>query len=337
MVTTKYHQETVSCKEIANLNQGMKKKCVQNEACACGLIHVCPALALPCMFPVLWLCSTWIQGHLSFSAAVQALTRPFLLRRAKYGYHFCKPKRARCVEEAVICWLEIMPPSIPSGPEHSGGREEERHRWVFLSLQTLNKHETWDTKKHTIEKVFHNDREFVLHILCHFSPECLHIKVDIFVYVSLKKWNIRSVQYQTAALQHVPHFWCIFVLISCWELISVHPVFFLFYFKCCFDCQYKIPNVPIMPESFWATAVSGRFLSAFMPSTSEGPTGCSFISSISNRALEVPPKGLQPLLNSFILNVNKLCDYFKHPKYRLQNYSGKHDCEICRQKHRLLS
>ncbi|TNN74435.1 hypothetical protein EYF80_015394 [Liparis tanakae] len=52
--------------------------------------------------------------NIMIQETVQALTRPFLLRREKYGYHFCKPKRARWVEEAVICWLEMMPPSIPS-------------------------------------------------------------------------------------------------------------------------------------------------------------------------------------------------------------------------------
>lgn len=100
------------------------------------------------MLAILSLCFTWIHGHLSFSAAVQALTRPFLLRRAKYGYHFCKPKRARWVEEAVICWLEIIPPSMPSGPEHSGKRKEEKQ-------MTLSKLANSASKLHLIFQIHH--------------------------------------------------------------------------------------------------------------------------------------------------------------------------------------
>ncbi len=103
-------------------------------------MHLFLAVAQLYVSPVLWLCFTWIHGHLSFSAAVQALTRPFLLRRAKYGYHFCKPKRARWVEEAVICWLEIMPPSMPSGPEHSEWKRGRKGRMSLHVISALKKY-----------------------------------------------------------------------------------------------------------------------------------------------------------------------------------------------------
>lgn len=101
-------------------------------------IHLHLAVAQLYVAPVLWLCFTWIHGHLSFSAAVQALTSPFLLSLAKYGYHFCRPKRARWVEEAVICWLEIIPPSMPSGPEHSERTERQREEAIDESSYHSN-------------------------------------------------------------------------------------------------------------------------------------------------------------------------------------------------------
>lgn len=46
---------------------------------------------------------------------------------------------------------------------------------------------------------------------------------------------------------------------------------------------------------------------------SERETFCSFISSITNRALRLAPKELQTLLDSIIPEGNKLCRSFKHP------------------------
>lgn len=88
---------------------------------------------------------------------------------------------------------------------------------------------------------------------------------------------------------------------------------------------------PLWQKTFQVTAVNRGFLSAFMLSTFEGLTGCSFISSISNRALRLPPKELWPLLDSIIPTVNKLCNSFKNPTgYKLK--MGRHDSNIFRQK-----
>lgn len=121
--------------------------------------------------PVPWLCFTWIHGHLSFSAAVQALTRPFLLSLAKYGYHFCRPKRARWVEEAVICWLEIIPPSMPSGPEHSERTERQREEAIDESsyhsnTQKCGKVSFWNA--YNVKKK-HKTTDFILPILFCFT------------------------------------------------------------------------------------------------------------------------------------------------------------------------
>lgn len=151
-----------------------KNKCIYNYDCVS--VNSSLALVWHCLSPVPWRCSTWIHGHLSFSAAVQALTRPFLLRRAKYGYHFCRPKRARWVDEAVICWLEIMPPSMPSGPEHS---EEERGGKTVEPFQ-----ETCETVlcRH-INFTNCGRPQFVTWVILfvHLSPQCIQ-RINILVY-----------------------------------------------------------------------------------------------------------------------------------------------------------
>ena len=47
-----------------------------------------------------------------------------LVEPCEVGVPLLQAKSARWVEDAVICWLEMIPPSMPSGPEHSGEKQE---------------------------------------------------------------------------------------------------------------------------------------------------------------------------------------------------------------------
>lgn len=172
------------------------------------------------MPPVPWRCFTWIHGHLSFSAAVQALTRPFLLRRAKYGYHFCRPKRARWVDEAVICWLEIMPPSMPSGPEHSESGEGEKDRWTSRNM--------WNSVygvhigfKRMTKTTFCNVSDFVLCILFFSSmyPESRY--PNLSQSQRQKPQSPLLVQYQTGSLKQTLFLYSL--LLYLWAGLLLRP------------------------------------------------------------------------------------------------------------------
>lgn len=73
---------------------------------------------------------TSIQGFLSWLADVQALTMPWLLRRASSGRQRWRPRIAKCTEEAEICDSAMAPPSIPNREIQPAGRTLNcHHRW----------------------------------------------------------------------------------------------------------------------------------------------------------------------------------------------------------------
>lgn len=65
---------------------------------------------------------TSIQGFLSWVADVQALTMPWLLRRANSGPQRWRPRMPKCTEEAEIWDSTIAPPSIPSREMQPGAQ-----------------------------------------------------------------------------------------------------------------------------------------------------------------------------------------------------------------------
>lgn len=99
---------------------------------------------------------------------------------------------------------------------------------------------------------FCNVSDFVLHILFHFSLQCLHIRVDILVYLSLRDENL-SLLYlysQTWSLKQ-QLFLLSLLLYLCDDLLLrvlkpsycrfVHPDSCLSYYKCYFDSSQENP------------------------------------------------------------------------------------------------